>query len=496
MTSDPAGKFTVSLFYLPDTLFVSHVGYQSKFIVIKESITHLTVLLDLSAANLDSVLVINTGYQTVSSNEINGSVVIIDNKTLNRQAGTSVLNRLQNVTSGLSFNPGYGNGNPKNKTNISIRGLSTINGPLDPLIVVDNFIYEGNLSNINPNDVESITVLKDAAASSIWGSRAGNGVIVITTKKGSFNQKTKIQLSSGEIITGKPDLFEMQDISVSDEIGMEQFLFNQGYFNAIIKRKYQALPPAVEVFLKKRNGTISSADSASMINTLEGIDSKRQYMNYFFQNAVIQQHAINLSGGTNNLAWLASGAFDKTVDNLGATYQKLNIRFNNTFRLNKSIQFEWGVYYTNSKAVSGKYDYNSAINTNGRHVVYTNLVNPDGSAAAVAAQYRSIYTDTAGGGKLLDWNYYPLTDNQHNTTTNRLEEIVANLGVDIRIINSLKLNVKYQYNTQRSGTEYLSDIQSYDARNSINLFSELDRSTGIINYVVPFGGILRSGILS
>jgi TonB-dependent SusC/RagA subfamily outer membrane receptor len=142
---------------------------------------------------------VNTGYQKLKPNEVNGAVTVIDKKTLNQQTGPGILERLEGVTSGLAFNRGFGNGNAQNKTGINIRGLSTINGPLDPLIVVDNFIYEGDIKNINPNDVESITILKDAAAASIWGARAGNGVIVITTKKGRLNERTKVDFNSSLI---------------------------------------------------------------------------------------------------------------------------------------------------------------------------------------------------------------------------------------------------------------------------------------------------------
>src|SRR6185312_3251695 len=120
-------------------------------------------------SNKEITVPANTGYQTVNPNEVNGSLVVIDNKTLNRQVDPNILKRLDGETPGLYFNIGKSSNNPQNTTNISIRGMSTINGPLDPLIVLDNFIYEGDINNINPNDIESITVLKDAAATSIYG---------------------------------------------------------------------------------------------------------------------------------------------------------------------------------------------------------------------------------------------------------------------------------------------------------------------------------------
>lgn len=138
----------------------------------------------------------NTGYQRVKPNEVTGSLVVVDNKTLNQQVGSNILNRLDGVAAGVIF-PKQ---NLQNGPNFMIRGLSTINGPKNPLIVVDNFPYDGDINNINPNDVENITVLKDAAATAIWGAQRGaNGVIVITTKKGRFNQPLKVDFNSNII---------------------------------------------------------------------------------------------------------------------------------------------------------------------------------------------------------------------------------------------------------------------------------------------------------
>ncbi|WP_163024477.1 TonB-dependent receptor plug domain-containing protein, partial [Pseudomonas viridiflava] len=90
---------------------------------------------------------------------------------------------------------------------IIIRGISTLRGMRAPLIVLDNFPYEGDIDNINPNDIESVTVLKDAAAASIWGARAGNGVVVITSKKAKFNSPLRVSFSGSFKVTDQPDLY-------------------------------------------------------------------------------------------------------------------------------------------------------------------------------------------------------------------------------------------------------------------------------------------------
>src|SRR5690606_4584316 len=131
-------------------------------------------------------------------------------------------------------------------------GISTLSGPTDPLIVLDNFPYEGDLENINPADVESITILKDAAAASIWGTRAANGVIVITTKQGKLGQPTKISFNVNHTLAGKPNLYAHPKISSADFIAVERMLYAQGYYNNLINNAEKlALTPVVELLIQQ-----------------------------------------------------------------------------------------------------------------------------------------------------------------------------------------------------------------------------------------------------
>jgi TonB-linked SusC/RagA family outer membrane protein len=439
----------------------------------------------------DEVVVANTGYQSVKPNEINGSVMVIDNKTLNRQVGTNILNRLNNVTSGLLFNIGKSNRNPQNNTNISIRGLSTINGPLDPLIVLDGFIYEGDINNINPNDVESVTVLKDASAASIWGARAGNGVIVITTKKGHFNRRLEVSANADMIVSSKPDLFYPAQITTADYIDMEQFLFNQGYFDDQVNYEpYKPLTPAGDIFLNRRNGVISASDSAHQINALKKIDSRNDYNRYVYTNAITQQYSVNMTGGSSNNAFLASLDYDNSLSGLHATYKKLNVKIENTYKPLKNLQIGLSAYYTNSDAVTGMQGYNSLLTrVNGRTVPYFNLADQQGNPVSFPSKYSDAYVDTVGDGKLLDWKYYPLDDYRHSQTTTNLRELYAVTSVNYKVSNALNIDLRYQYQLQQTGLEHLADIESFEARDMINSFSQLDRPTGVVTYMVPKGGI-------
>src|SRR5882724_13534648 len=156
-------------------------------------------------------------------------MVSIDNALFNRRVSVNVLDRLEGVTSGLLFNKNIVSG--LNQSSMSIRGRSTIFANPEPLVILDNFPYTGDVNNINPNDIETVTVLKDAAAAAIWGAFSGNGVIVLTSKKGKYNQPARVSFNSNITITSRPDLWYLPQMSSADYIEMEKFLFSNSFYD-------------------------------------------------------------------------------------------------------------------------------------------------------------------------------------------------------------------------------------------------------------------------
>ena len=492
ITRSNASGFRIPVTQLPDTLVISSVGYKELVIPVRHVDNTMVLFLKEDTRELDAVT-INTGYQKLKPNEVNGSYVVIDNKMLNQQTGTTILDRLNGVTSSLLFNVGKDNyNNPQNTTGISIRGLSTINGPLDPLVVVDNFIYDGNINNINPNDVESVTVLKDAAAASIWGARAGNGVIVITTKKGKFNQPLKVDFNTDVIFMNKPNLFYSPQISSSDYINLESFLFGKGYYNSKINNKsYPALSPAVEVFLARKNGSITATDSASQIDALKQIDDRNVFTKYFYREGFTQQYSLNLSGGSNNMNWLIAGNYDNSISNLRADNHKINLRMENTYRPLKNLVVNAGLYYTSTYSKTGEPNYNSTISINTQQVPYLPIAGPGGSPIFTTHYNRIGYIDTAGGGLLLNWQYDPMEDWKHYYTQTTTEDLLANIGLKYIILKGLNIDVRYQYERQRVTSATMADTASFYTRNLINLYSQVNKGAGTINRIVPVGDIYR-----
>ncbi len=179
--SDEKGKFIIPNVKKNARLLISSVQYQTKEVAVSNS-GFLVVELDIKTAELEKVEVtVSTGYQSISKERATGSFSHLDNDLVNRRVGSDITGRLEAMVPGLIIRPG--GVLTGRQTNISIRGQSTLFARMDPLIIVDDFPFTGDVNTINPNDIESITILKDAAAASIWGAQSGNGVIVLTTKK-------------------------------------------------------------------------------------------------------------------------------------------------------------------------------------------------------------------------------------------------------------------------------------------------------------------------
>ena len=483
--TDNNGTFRLITIKPGDTIMVSKVGYNAKaFGYAGEEYLILTI--SEHSKQLDTV-VVNTGYQMVRKAVSTGSYVQLDNKMLNQQVTTNIVDRLEGITNSLSID----RKTQRADLGIMVRGLSTINGTRDPLIVLDNFPYSGDLSSINPNDVESITILKDAAAASIWGTQAGNGVIVITTKKGKYNQPVKIEVNANLSVIDKPDLFKIPLASSAEEIGVEKILFNSGYYTSQegdVSRP--ALSPIVELLIAKRDGKISAADADAAINNLKTQDVRSDFEKYVYQPAVLQQYALNFSGGSKVMSWMISGGYDKNTDNLSATYNRQNLRWDNSFRPIKNLEITTGIYYTKSESESGKYGYGSVYALNGHLFPYAHLADANGNPLPVIKDYRQTYVDTAGGGKLLDWKYYPLEDYKHNTTKTTVQDVLINLGLKYGITKGLSADIKYQYRRQSSNGTNLQDMESYNTRNLINLFTQIDPVSGKVTYIVPKGSVL------
>jgi TonB-dependent starch-binding outer membrane protein SusC len=233
---------------------------------------------------------------------------------------------------------------------------------------------------------------------------------------------------------------------------------------------------------------ISTEDSAKDINSLKVINSQDQYRKYFYKNAVTQQYNVNLSGGGPVNAFTFSIGYNKNLGELRSASDQINVHFDNSIKPLKNLLINIGAYYTNSSSTSGLSAYNT-ITVGGRQVPYLQFADASGNPLPVVTGYRPEYTDTAGGGKLLSWEYVPLQDYKHNVSKISQDELYANIGIQYKISKAFNAEIKYQYERQQINNSQLADLNSYSTRSLINQFTQIDNATGTLNYIIPKGGI-------
>lgn len=186
--TDIDGKFRLENVKKGATLVVTYIGMQTKTVKAGEN---MKIYLTSDSKSLDEV-VVQVAYGAAKKSTLTGAVTQVDSKQIEVRPVSSVTSALEGTTSGVQINSTYGQ--PGEEPSIRIRGFGTVNGSATPLYVLDGVPFGGNISDLNSNDIESITVLKDAASCALYGNRASNGVILITTKRGkgekmAFNLK-------------------------------------------------------------------------------------------------------------------------------------------------------------------------------------------------------------------------------------------------------------------------------------------------------------------
>lgn len=484
VSSDTAGKFYLSV---PLTgkyvLLISYLGYSGIEVSLKnDQFTEISML--PVSASLQTVTVYATGYQNIPKERATGAFTHLDSKEINRATNVNILERLEGITSSLLINRNLQNG--ANNAALSIRGRSTIFGNAEPLIIVDGIPYAGSINQINPADIQSIDLLKDAAAASIWGTRSGNGVLVITTKKGTKNQRLNIGVVSTLTTSGKPDLYYLPTMSPADYIDLEQYLFSKGYYNSSLNTDYMAVTPAVELMAKRQNNELTPTEFDKRIQELKSHDVRSDLLRYAYRNSVYQQYQLNLNGGGVNNTYYLSGGFDKNLENdVTNSFDRLTLNASNTISLLKEkLDISTDVNFSSSHT-------NSIYRSYRPLTPYDRLADDYGNSLPVANTLRLSYVDTAGRGKLLDWYYRPKDEMKPDNFSSLIQYRVQ-LGLRYKLLESLSLSAHYQYLKETNDILRYADAESYYTRNLINTFSSI--TDGVVTKVIPQGDIMEENL--
>ena len=474
------GNFLLLLDPGDSLLTVSFIGFETQEINLAEIKTDpLLVSLEPIQTLLGEVEILSTGYEEIPRERATGSFAVLGQELVNRRVSTNTLDRLQDITPGLIFNRAAATNDP-----ISIRGRGTIFANTMPLIVVDNFPYDGPIENINPNDIESITVLKDAAAASIWGARAGNGVIILTTKKGRKNQPLKVAFNSNMIFTESQDLFYQPRMSSEEMIEVERMLFEKGFYrSAELSNNKTALSPGVETMIALRDGKLTGQEAEARLQAFSNQDSRTQLQEYFYRPSRSQQYALSLTGGGDRSAYSVSAGYDMVQSSLeGNSNSRFTLNAQNQWTLAKDrLDFSMGLYVAESDETTGTQVPSL--------YPYELIADEMGNPLPVTQTYSRRYLESGAVNGLLDWNFYPLAEKGKWGGKGRRTDIRWTGSLAYEILPGLKLALSHQYWLNKSNGTNLQNRDLYAVRDLINQFSETDENGGIVRNI-PVGDIL------
>ncbi len=281
--TDMDGRFTLSV---PGnaTLQISYIGYTTEEIVVNNQ-TKLNVTLKEDSQNLDELVVV--GYGVVRKADLAGSVAVLDSKSFKDQPIVQVSDALQGRVSGVQV---QNSGVPGGTVKIRVRGSGSINRSNDPLYVIDGIVRESGLTGLNPEDIQSMQVLKDASSTAIYGSRGANGVVLITTKTGKANVK---------------------QITFDAQIGI-----------GTVAKRYETLSPYE--FATAYNTYIPNTFSQDQLTAFQNGTAGTDWQDAIFQTGLTQDYKLTFSNGNENTQYLVSANY---VGQEGVVIENTNKRY-------------------------------------------------------------------------------------------------------------------------------------------------------------------------
>ncbi|KJD34888.1 TonB-dependent receptor [Tamlana sedimentorum] len=497
VATDFSGKYEIAV-KSNAVLEFSYVGFKKKTILVSDLtyFSNVNVTLKENVNALDEVVVVSSGYQEISKERATGAYVGVKKDQINKPA-SSISERLIGAVAGVQSTV-----DADGTVNFQIRGLSSLVADADPLIVLDGFPVEGGFETINPNDVESITVLKDAAAASIWGARASNGVIVVATKKGK-KKGMNVTVSSFLRTSKKLDLdYVLARGSSSDFIAYEQAGFDTNFFGDFFgppsiaaTQVSSPFSQAIVAMNEARLGRITEAERDATLATLAGLDNSKQIKDYLLATPLTTQHNINISGGNEKMTNSVSLLFeDKNSMFIGDDTQEYQINFKNQTQLAKRVKLDFAtmLQYSDATTNSG----GNMLSVIKSLAPWDMLKNDDGTLTDMS--YLNYYMPNfnefvpAELFPYSDWSYNPITEVENRDLSTKQINARVNAGLTVDIIEGLKISSKIQYELfNTSNRDYYND-KTFAVRKFINETSGPEWRIGEEpTQLVPNGGILN-----
>lgn len=493
--TDMNGRFELTLPVAVEAVVVSYIGYEALRLNIVGKI-EFTVKLKEDIQQLEEAVV--TGYQKIEKRKVTSAITTVKAEDIRSIGVASIDQMLEGQVAGLMATPT--NGAPGSPAKMRVRSTVSLTGSTDPLWVLDGMILEGNdipkdfsdkdnidnlyntsIAGVNPADIEDITVLKDAAATAIYGARAANGVIIVTTKKGKKG-KLRVNASASTFITTKPDLGKLNLMNASEKVDFElglaaredlTFRKELGGVSRLLSKHEQW-----DAF-KQGGFNAISGEAQAGINGLR--NSGSNWGDEVYQNAINQQYNLSLSGGSDQATYYMSvGYYNEKGTTIGTGFNRLNVTMKTDWNLLDNLKLGASMFVTNSDQTSYLTDADAFINPSR----YTRNVNPYLNARDENGDYIYDPDIIENSDRRLDFNMIEERENTDYTLKGfSLRPMVT---LDYKPLRGLNLTTQFSMQIDKNRTEKMGGKDSYYVRKyrQVGLVSGKD--------YLPEGGIIQN----
>lgn len=477
--TDKDGYYELQVAQNTSTIVASYVGYETVIKSISNEQKELNFTMVVQENKLEEVeIVVSTGYQTLPKERATGSFSFVseDKLKLTNMGSTDFAKGLEGVVPGLLVGPTGA---------LEIRGAASLKaGTRNVLIVVDGFPVESGNFTINPNDIQNISVLKDAAASSIWGVRASNGVIVITTKSGTNTEgKAVFEVSSNLSIDQSPDFSKQRPASSADYIDFEVETIKKGWinFNNLGNTYYT---PVADLFYQQHLGKLNDAEVEEGLNKLKSYNNLSQ-QDLFYRSAVQKQLNLSIRGGGEKYKYFLSSLYTNQLTSLvGNKNDNFNLNFKNDLQVLPNLNLSLGVNSTFVKSKNPNSGFSFVDNS-----PYMMFLDENDSYVQQSARIGNHLLQDYYNRGYLDWGNNALqnmrgTTKESNTFASRIQ-----VGAEYKIIEGLKFNSQYQTELRYINGEALQNMDTYYVRNLANTWRVHNPTTNTYTQLFPKGNI-------
>ncbi len=478
--SDAEGNFKIEV-KPGQTIVFSYVGFADALYKVTNT-TPIKITMKPVASSLKAVELINTGYQRLPRERSAGSFSTVTNEEIrNKSVSMNVVDRLEGLVPGIAVN--YGSGNEK----FLIRGLSSIQASRAPLIVIDGVpITDFNLVKtlVNPDDVESMTVLRDATAASIWGSSAANGVIVITTKRGRNSatpQKMKVRYNGFVSLKGRPDLGYYNMMNTGDFLNASKQVFSNtnnpwaNVTNAV--GATPIIPPHERIQYDLARGLITQTTANARFDSLAQFNNSGQINEYLTQPTLLSNHSLSFDGGSNFHSYYGSLAYtlDKSDTKTNLNRYQMNLR--QVFNFTPAIKLDLITNMSYEKTT--KYLLNSLPFGNNNYLPYAMFADQAGNPLSQAYLKRQEEFRTGSESlSKINLDYVPLNEPANTLNDQTSLSTRINAGLTIKLVDGLTYEGRAQY--QQTGLESYEyyNKDSYKVRDELVFFTKAPAVVG------------------